>query len=67
MFSHATADDWWESLWAHGTRAGLEELSNKKLDALRKSALEKANNSSTNGVISEELHVFYGIGSKTHG
>ena len=67
MFLHATAEDWWDSLWMHGTRASLEKLSNKKLGELRKLALEKAKNSANNTVISEELHVFYGVGSKRNG
>lgn len=64
MFSYRTAEEWWDSLWSHGTRARLEQLSSDQLATLREKALEKANGLDNGNGIEEELHVFYGIASK---
>lgn len=60
-FSHNTPEEWWESLWAHGTRAKLENLSSKQLTALNKKVLKKAASYNKGNGLTETLQVFYGI------
>jgi len=41
-FSFANDQCWWESLWSHGVRAVLEQLSKKNLEILRQEAFARA-------------------------
>jgi ubiquinone/menaquinone biosynthesis C-methylase UbiE len=38
---YASADTWWESLWAHGERRPLERLSTAQVEALRNVCVER--------------------------
>lgn len=64
VFSHNTAEEWWDSLWNHGTRAKLEQLSTEQLEDLKSRALEKAGCVSQGKDVKEPLQVFYGISKK---
>lgn len=57
LFWHANAEEWWNSLWTHGIRYRLEQLSSTDLEALKKEALEYAGR----GEVSEERNVIYAI------
>jgi len=63
-FFHPTALDWWDSLWSHGTRAKLDQLTNEQIVKLRQNSLKKAANLDKGQGIAETLSVFYGIGKK---
>lgn len=58
---HVTAEEWWNSLWAHGTRAKLEQLSAKQLTELHENVMAKAKTFDLGNGLTEELQVFYGI------
>ena len=63
-FYHETPDKWWNSLWTHGTKLMLENLSQKQLDIIHEKALKRANSLlSSKGVI-ETFDVYYGFGEK---
>lgn len=64
LFLHRTAEEWWESLWSHATRAKLEQLSSSQIENLHKQVLENANDLDKGQGITEELEVFYGIAQK---
>lgn len=64
-FMHRTAEEWWESLWTHATRAKLELLSSDQLADLHKRAIRKAKEFDKGQGIEEQLHVIYGIAEKT--
>ncbi|MES2345360.1 MAG: methyltransferase domain-containing protein [Chlamydiota bacterium] len=57
IFWHENAEDWWNSLWTHGVRARLEQLSPDDLEKLKEEALSYAGK----GRISEERYVLYAI------
>lgn len=57
VFYHENAEDWWNSLWTHGLRSRLEQLSPQDLNKLKKEALVKAGP----GRISEERHALFCI------
>ena len=61
IFYHKTPEAWWESLWAHGTRANLEQLSPENLFDLKQRALIKAKKMTTSKGLAEKLTVFYGL------
>jgi ubiquinone/menaquinone biosynthesis C-methylase UbiE len=60
-FSHETAEEWWNSLWSHATRAKLEQISSEQLIKLREKVISLAN-----GLLTEDLQVFYGIATKRY-
>jgi ubiquinone/menaquinone biosynthesis C-methylase UbiE len=60
-FLHNTPEEWWHSLWTHGTRAKLEQLSPKQLSDLRERILNKVKPFDQRNGLKEELQVFYGI------
>lgn len=60
-FLHHTPEEWWQSLWAHGTRAKLEQLSPEELSELREQVINKAKDFDQGNGVREELQVFYGI------
>jgi ubiquinone/menaquinone biosynthesis C-methylase UbiE len=64
-FLHSTPEEWWESLWAHGTRASLEPLSDEQIISLREKAIEKAGCLEQGHGMPEELQVFYGFAKKS--
>lgn len=64
IFLHASAEEWWDSLWSLATRARLEQLSPDQLAGLHTEVLKKAKNLDTGSGIDEELQVFYGIAQK---
>lgn len=64
-FLHNTSEEWWESLWSHGIRARLEQLSSDQIVTLREQAIKKANNLNKGHGVAEELHVFYGVAQKS--
>lgn len=64
-FSHHTAQEWWDSLWDHGTRARLEQLSSDQVTGLREKALKKAASLHREEGIPEALQVFYGIAKRS--
>ncbi len=57
-FLHHTAEEYWDSLWNHGTRAKLEQLSSDQIAGIREKVLNKGDS------IPESLQVFYGIVKK---
>lgn len=61
---HRTPEAWWDSLWTHGTRAQLEQLSADQLADLRKKAVAKAAELASEQGIAEELRVFYAMAKK---
>jgi ubiquinone/menaquinone biosynthesis C-methylase UbiE len=63
-FVHKTAEEWWESLWTHATRAQLEQLSPAQVQNLRKIVLAKASYLDKGAGIAEELQVFYATAQK---
>lgn len=64
IFSHHSAQEWWDSFWSHATRAKFEQLSSDQLASLHEKALKKANNLDKGQGIAEPLQVFYGIAKK---
>lgn len=61
--TYANFDHWWECLWHHGTRAGLEQLNEEQLGALKNEldqALESVNRPDG---FHEELEVYYTVAS----
>ena len=63
-FVHKTADEWWESLWTHATRARLEQVPLDQLENLQREVLAKASDLDTGDGIPEELQVFYAVAQK---
>lgn len=57
VFYHENAEVWWNSLWTHGIRSRLEQLSPQDLEKLKKEALAKAGP----GQISEERYALFCI------
>lgn len=57
IFWHETAEQWWNSLWTHGIRARLEQLSLKDLECLKEEALVYAGS----GRVAEERRALYAI------
>jgi len=57
-FTFETAEEWFDSLWTHGSRSLLEQLTSDNLSILRKEALDQAGALSK---ISIEQHVIYGL------
>ena len=64
-FFHKTAEEWWNSLWTHGTRAKFEQLNPTQIASLREKALQKARSLDQRQGIPESLQVFYGVAEKT--
>jgi ubiquinone/menaquinone biosynthesis C-methylase UbiE len=64
VFYYATGEEWWNSLWARGTRSLLEQLTPEQVIHLREKAIPKAEQLSQGEGIPEELQVFYGIAHK---
>lgn len=60
-FSHKTAEDWWDSLWSHATRAKLEQISSAQLNNLREKVISMATSLDKQNGLTEDLQVFYGI------
>jgi len=65
IFLHATPEDWWNSLWNHGTRAKFEQLSSMQIENLHMKAIKKAMSLHKGEGIIEPLQVFYGIAHKS--
>jgi len=55
VFWHDNAEEWWDSLWTHGLRSRLEQLSPKDLEGLKKEALGRTGP----GRVSEERHTLF--------
>jgi ubiquinone/menaquinone biosynthesis C-methylase UbiE len=64
IFTHETPEEWFQSLWHHGTRSKLEQLSPLQLAELRKNVLSKAAEYTKSHGLEETLQVFYGIAQK---
>lgn len=58
VFWHENGEEWWNSLWTHGLRSRLEQLSPEGLEILKREALLKAGS----GRVSEERHALFCIG-----
>jgi ubiquinone/menaquinone biosynthesis C-methylase UbiE len=63
-FHYETAQDWWNSLWDHGTRSKLELLSKTQLENVERNVLAKASALLEQDGLEEKLQVFYGFGKK---
>lgn len=63
-FWHASSDEWWQSLWEHGTRARLEKLTASDLEKLKTEALKKAEQLSTDKGVPAHFQVLYGLARK---
>lgn len=63
-FLHETPEEWWKSLWAHGTRAKFEQLTPPQLSDLQENIMNKVKAFEHEKGLSEELQVFYGIARK---
>jgi ubiquinone/menaquinone biosynthesis C-methylase UbiE len=63
-FVHETAEAWWNSLWAHGTRSKFEQLSAEQLMCVHNNALKTAAQYVQEQGLEEKLQVFYGIAHK---
>jgi ubiquinone/menaquinone biosynthesis C-methylase UbiE len=61
IFSHETAEEWWNSLWSHATRAKLEQISPDQLKNLREKVISMARSLDKQNGLIEDLQVFYGI------
>jgi ubiquinone/menaquinone biosynthesis C-methylase UbiE len=57
LFWHESAEEWWNSLWTHGLRSRLEQLSPEDLESLKKEALIQAGP----GRVSEERYSLFCI------
>ena len=64
-FAHETAEEWWNSLWSHATRAKLEQISLDQLSNLRKKVIREATSLDNQNGLTEDLQVFYGVAQKT--
>ncbi len=64
IFVHETAKEWFDSLWDHGTRAKLEQLSSEQFIDLRQNALKKGAQYANPHGLREDLQVFYGVADK---
>lgn len=64
LFLHKTAEEWWNSLWSHATRAKLEQLSHDQITILRKQVLKDVNELDKGQGIVEDLEVYYGVAQK---
>lgn len=64
IFIHQTVEEWWDSLWNHGIRAKLEQLSPQQLNIVQKNVITKAESYIEKHTLPEELQVFYGIATK---
>ncbi len=60
-FIHSGIQAWWNCLWAHGTRARLEQLSDLQLTALKEKAFQKLGD----GVITDIYHPIYAVATRT--
>lgn len=63
-FLHNSAEDWWKSLWAHGTRAKFEQLMPEQLSILHENVMNKVKTFEQGNGLKEKLQVFYGIAQK---
>jgi ubiquinone/menaquinone biosynthesis C-methylase UbiE len=63
-FLHNSAEDWWQSLWAHGTRAKFEQLTPEQLSNLHENVINKVKTFGQENGLKEKLQVFYGIAQK---
>lgn len=63
-FLHDTPEEWWKSLWAHGTRAKFEQLASQQLSDLQENVMNKVKAFEQEKGLSEELQVFYGVARK---
>jgi SAM-dependent methyltransferase len=64
VFMHETPEDWFQSLWHHGTRSKLEQLSSLQLTELHQNVLSKAAQYTKSHGLEEILQVFYGVAQK---
>ncbi len=64
IFWHSTPEEWWNSLWSHGTRARLEQLAPDDLAILHREALEHAKRESCDGQVGETMHVIFGVAER---
>lgn len=54
-------EEWWNSIWTHGIRARLEQLTPANLATLQKEALAQAQAASQNGRVGEPMHAIFGV------
>jgi ubiquinone/menaquinone biosynthesis C-methylase UbiE len=64
VFFHKTSEEWWGSLWNHGTRARLEQLTTEQIAILREKVIPKADVLNNGQGIPDDLQVFYGFAQK---
>ncbi len=64
IFSHETAEEWWNSLWSHATRAKLEQISSDQLNNLRENVISITTSLDKQNGLTEDLQVFYGVAQK---
>lgn len=63
-FLYDTAEEWWKSLWTHGTRAKFDQLTPQQLSDLQENVMNKVKASAQEKGLSEKFQVFYGIARK---
>ncbi len=61
---YANFDQWWNSLWGHGMRTGLEELNKEQLASLKAKLFEELKSEYRPDGFYENLEVFYTLASK---
>ena len=59
-FYHTSFEEWWDSLWSHGIRAKLEQLSSEQVATLQTQARLRVKPVD----FPESLQVFYGVATK---
>lgn len=64
-FWHESPETWWTSLWSHGFRSFLEQLSPENLAKLKEEALNLASKETTLNGFPYHGNVIYGFGKKT--
>lgn len=66
LHSFSSPEEWWNSLWTHGTRSKLEQLSPDHLTSLHARVLQKGEQLIDSGQsITEAQQVFYGVSRKS--
>jgi ubiquinone/menaquinone biosynthesis C-methylase UbiE len=62
IYSFESPQAWWDSLWTHGVRAQLQQLSPPQLESLRKEAFERARRLCPTGRVDIECKAIFGLG-----
>ena len=61
VFCFENFEDWWKSLWTHGVRALMNQLSPQKLEQLKSESLSMAAKMCAGKKIDNEYRVIYGL------